>query len=131
MLGRCVQGTREQGRDFARSISLDIGAAIQSINQQLAQFVVTVRAIVQGDWTEPEANLFGSVLRKAESGLAGKLGVLFARLTPRRLTVPQHRRHSFADGWSVCGGAGALPLGGLGSLFGLGGATTTGKTHRE
>jgi hypothetical protein len=63
------------GKDFARSITEDIGAAIQSLNMQLQQFVVTGKGLsLKSIGQSLQANLFGSVLRKAESGLAGSLG---------------------------------------------------------
>jgi len=117
------------GRDFARSISLDIGAAIQSLNQQLAQFVVTGKGLsFKAIGQSLEANLFGSVLRKAESGLAGKLGGLFGLNTAKADGSTASKALFVQMAGLSAAGAGALPLGGLGSLFGLGGATTTGKT---
>ncbi len=119
------------GRDFARSISLDVGAAIQSLNQQLAQFVVTGKGLnFKQIGQSLEANLFGSVLRKAESGLAGSLGGLFG-LNTAKADGSTASKALFVQmaGAGAFGASGLdnLPLGGLANLFG-GGATTTGKT---
>jgi len=63
------------GKDFARSITEDIGAAIQSLNMQLQQFVVTGKGLSFKQIGQSlEANLFGSILRKGESSLFGSVG---------------------------------------------------------
>jgi phage-related minor tail protein len=66
------------GKDFARSITQDIGSAIEGLNQQLAQFVVTGKGLnLKQIGQSLEANLFTSVLKKGESQLAGAFGGLF------------------------------------------------------
>ncbi len=63
------------GKDFARSITADIGNAIESLNQQLVQFVATGKGLsFKKLGQELQANLFGSLLRKGESSLFGSLG---------------------------------------------------------
>ncbi len=123
---------QNSGRDFARSITADIGNAIQSLNQQLAQFVVTGKGLSFKQIGQSlEANLFGSVLRKAESGLAGSLGGLFGLKTTKADGSSANNALwvQFANvGGLSAAGVGSLPLGGLASMFGLGGATTTGTT---
>src|SRR6266481_7095805 len=123
---------QNSGRDFARSITADIGNAIQSLNQQLAQFVVTGKGLSSKQIGQSlEANLFGSVLRKAESGLAGSLGGLFGLKTAKADGSSANNALwvQFANvGGLSAAGVGSLPVGGLASMFGLGGATTTGTT---
>ena len=121
------------GRDFARSITADIGGAIQSLNQQLAQFVVTGKGLsLKSIGQSLEANLFGSVLRKAESGLFGSLGKMFGLGNGGKADGSSANNAlwvKFSDvGGLSAAGVGSLPLGGLASMFGLGGATTTGTT---
>src|SRR6267378_6533940 len=118
------------GKDFARSISLDIGAAIQSLNQQLAQFAVTGKGLsLKSIGQSLEMNLVGSVLRKAESGLAGAFGGLFG-LNTAKADGSTASKALFVQmaGAGAFGASGLdnLPLGGLANLFG--GATTKGTT---
>jgi len=63
------------GKDFARSLTSDIGNAIQSLNQGLAQLVVTGKGMNFKQIAQSlEENIFGSILRKAESGIFSSLG---------------------------------------------------------
>jgi hypothetical protein len=121
------------GRDFARSITADIGNAIQNLNQQLSQFVVTGKGLnFKQIGQSLEANLFGSILRKGESSLAGSLGNLFGLGNGAKPDGSTASKALFVQMAGVGGlsaaGVGSLPLGGLASLFGLGGTTTTGTT---
>src|SRR6266436_643198 len=64
------------GKDFARSITADIGNAIESLNSQLVQFVATGKGLsFKKIGQDLQANLFGSVLRKAESSALSFLGI--------------------------------------------------------
>src|SRR6266478_4886134 len=121
------------GKDFARSITADIGGAIQSLNQQLAQFVVTGKGLsLKSIGQSLEANLFGSVLRKAESGLFGSLGKMFGLGNGGKADGSSANNAlwvKFSDvGGLSAAGVGSLPLGNIASMFGLGGSTTTGTT---
>jgi len=118
------------GKDFARSITSDIGNAITQLNQQLAQFITTgkglnIKAVGQGLME----SMTGSLLKKGESSLLSALGL-------GSTTKPDGSKNNalwvqFANvGGLSAAGAGALPLGNLGgiaSMLGLGGATTTGS----
>jgi len=127
------QQVEASGKDFARSISEDIGSAIESLNQQLAQFVVTGKGLnLKQIGQSLEANLFTSVLKKAESGLAGSLGSMFG-LGGKADGSSQTNALWVQMAGSPFGASGLdnLPLGnfgGLGSLLGLSGSTTTGTT---
>ncbi len=121
------------GKDFARSITADIGGAIQSLNQQLAQFVVTGKGLsLKSIGQSLEANLFGSVLRKAESGLFGSLGKMFGLGNGNKADGSSANNALWVQFSNVGGlsaaGVGSLPLGNIASMFGLGGSTTTGTT---
>lgn len=63
------------GKDFARSLTADIGQALDGLNQQLAKFIATgkglnIKKLGQG----LEENLTSSILKKGESSLFGALG---------------------------------------------------------
>ena len=116
------------GRDFARSITADIGNAIESLNSQLVQFVATGKGLsLKKIGQDLQANLFGSLLKKGESSLLSAFGL-------GSTTKPDGSRNNalwvqFANvGGLSAAGAGALPLGNIASMFGFGGSTTTGKT---
>src|SRR6266481_4895992 len=122
------------GKDFARSITADIGNAIESLNSQLVQFVATGKGLsVKKLGQDLQANLFGSLLKKGESSLFGSLGkVLGLGDLGGKPDGSSASKALFVQmaGLSAAG-VGALPLGnlgGLGSLLGLGGSTTTGTT---
>jgi hypothetical protein len=128
------QQIEASGKDFARSITSDIGNAIESLNAQLVQFVATGKGLsFKKIGQDLQANLFGSLLKKGESSLFGSLGGLFG--LGDLGGKPDGSSASKALFVQMAGlsaaGVGALPLGnlgGLGSLLGLGGATTTGTT---
>jgi hypothetical protein len=118
------------GKDFARSIAADISFAIQSLNQQLQQFVATGKGLsLKSIGQSLEANLFGSVLRKAESGLFGSLGNLFglSGLGGKRDGSSANNALfvQFA-GAGGAGGIGTLPLGNLGAIANLLGGSSSG-----
>ena len=122
------------GKDFARSITSDIGNAIESLNSQLVQFVATGKGLsIRKLGQDLQANLFGSLLKKGESSLFGSLGkVLGLGDLGGKPDGSSASKALFVQmaGLSAAG-VGALPLGnlgGLGSLLGLGGSTTTGTT---
>src|SRR5260221_270975 len=113
------------GRDFARSITADIGAAIEHLNQSLAQFVATGKGInFKQIGQSLEANLFSSVLKKGESSLFGSLGNLFGL---GNSTKPDGSSQSAAlwvqmataNPLGAAAGIGALPLGNLNGVASL------------
>src|SRR5260221_3070851 len=113
------------GRDFARSITADIGAAIEHLNQSLAQFVATGKGInFKQNGQSLEANLFSSVLKKGESSLFGSLGNLFGL---GNSTKPDGSSQSAAlwvqmataNPLGAAAGIGALPLGNLNGVASL------------
>src|SRR5262249_14172923 len=66
------------GKDFARSITQDIGNAIEDLNRSLAQMVATGQGLnLKEVGQNLSANLTASALRKGESLLFGSLGNLF------------------------------------------------------
>src|SRR5256886_6040063 len=64
------------GKDFARSITSDIGNAIETLNQQLVQFVATGKGLsLKKIGQDLQANVFGSLLKKGESSLLSAFGL--------------------------------------------------------
>jgi hypothetical protein len=64
------------GRDFARSITSDIGDAIQGLTEQLAKFIATGQGLNLKQLGQSlETNIVSSVLKKGESSLFGSLGL--------------------------------------------------------
>ncbi len=122
------------GKDFARSITADIGNAIESLNSQLVQFVATGKGLsFKKIGKDLQANLFGSLLKKGESSLFGSLGNLLGLggLGGKADGSSASKALFVQMAGLSATGVGALPLGnlaGLGSLLGLGGSTTTGTT---
>jgi hypothetical protein len=110
------------GKDFARSITADIGFAIESLNMQLQQFVATGKGLsLKSVGQSLEANLFGSILRKGESSLFGSVGKMLG------LDLGGKRDGSSASNalYVQMAGSGAfgssgldnLPLGNLGGII--------------
>jgi hypothetical protein len=118
------------GKDFARSITSDIGNAITQLNGQLAQFIATgkglnIKAIGQG-LTE---SITGSLLKKGESSFLSALG-LGDGSKPDGSSANKALFVQMAGLGGSADAIGTLPLGNLGniaSMLGLGGATTTGS----
>ena len=121
------------GRDFARSLTSDIGDALTSLNAQMAKFVVTgkglnLKQIGQG----LETNLASSLIKKGESSLFGSLGGLFGLgdgTKPDGSTAQNALWVQMASGVGGLAGAGAgalgsLPLGNLSGLVSLFGSTS-------
>jgi hypothetical protein len=115
---------KASGQDFSRSITSDIGNAIEGLNQQLSQFIATgkgldIKKLGQG-LTE---NITSSVLKKGESSLVSFLGLD----SSNQLGATQNNAMwvQFAVAAGAAGGVlGDLPLpnlNGLTSLLNLGG----------
>jgi hypothetical protein len=119
------------GKDFARSITQDIGSAIEGLNQQLAQFVVTGKGLnLKQIGQSLEANLFSSVLKKGESSLFGSLGKMFGLGDGSKLGETQNNPMwvQFA-GAAGAGGLGDLPLPNIGGLLNLGGGDSGSQSN--
>ncbi len=112
------------GRDFARSITSDIGDAIQSLNEQLTKFVTTGKGLnIKQLGQQLEGNLASSLLKKGESSLFGSLGGLLG-LDGTKPDGSTQQAALWVQMASPLGGApglGALPLGGanLGNIASL------------
>lgn len=110
------------GKDFARSLTSDIGDALESLNAQMAKFVVTgkglnLKQIGQG----LETNIASSLLKKGESSLAGSLGGLLGLGNGSKPDGSTSQNALWVQMATGIGGSnvGALPLGNLGSLLNL------------
>jgi hypothetical protein len=125
----------QSGKDFARSITSDIGDALNSLNEQLAKFVVTgkglnLKSIGQG----LETNIASSLLKKGESSLFGSLGGLLGLGGAKMDGSTQQNALwvQWATDGSLAGagaGLGSLPLGNLSNLVSLvPGASTPGTS---
>jgi hypothetical protein len=104
------------GRDFARSITDDIGGAIQDLNQQLAKFAVTGQGLnLKQIGQSFGENAVSSLLKKGESGLFSQLGGLFGlnSTKPDGSSAQAALWVQFATGGNALAAAGA---GGIGSL---------------
>jgi hypothetical protein len=116
------------GKDFARSITQDIGSAIESLNGQLAQFAVTGKGLnLKSIGQSLETNLFSSVLKKGESSLFGSLGGMLGLgdgTKPDGSTSQNALWVQFA-GAAGAGGIGGLPLPGIGNLLNPSGGDTS------
>jgi hypothetical protein len=76
--GDMFKNIEMSGKDFSRSLAMDIGGTLESLNQQLSQFIATgkglnLKEIGQGFLT----NMTSSILKKGESMLANPLMNLF------------------------------------------------------
>jgi hypothetical protein len=110
---------RASGQDFARSLSMDIGDAIQSLNHQLAAFVATGKGLsLQKLGQSLSENIFGSVLRKAESGALSFLG-LGNSTKPDGSSAQAALWVQMSSPLGAAAGVGALPLGNLGGIVSL------------
>ena len=113
------------GRDFARSITADIGSAIESLNAQLVKFVVTGKGLSFKQIGQSlEENLVSSVLKKGESSLFGSLGNLLGfggNTKPDGSSAQAALWVQMATGTGAlsAAGIGALPLGSLGNIGNL------------
>jgi hypothetical protein len=129
------------GRDFARSLTSDIGDAITGLTQQLAQFIVTGKNLNFKQISQSlETNMVSSVLKKGESLLSGSLGNMFGLGSSSKPDGSSERAALFVQmvglGGLSAAGAGALPFGAsgldnlplLGGLFGNSSGTTTAAT---
>jgi hypothetical protein len=123
------------GKDFARSITSDIGGAIEGLNEQLAKFAVTGKGMnLKEVGQNLGANLVSSALKKSESGLFSSIGGLFGfdSTKPDGSTAQAALWVQFATGSPLAAagaGIGSLPLGGLGQtlLGNFGGGTSGGS----
>jgi hypothetical protein len=132
------------GRDFARSITSDIGDAITGITQQLAQFITTGKGLNFKQIAQSlETNLASSLLKKGESSLFGSLGNMLGlgnlggKNDGSTAQLAMFVQMVGGIGGLSAAGAGALPFGasgldnlplGLGNLFGNSSGTTTAAT---
>jgi hypothetical protein len=117
------------GRDFARSITADIGSAIQDLNRQLAEFTVTGKLSLKSIGQSLQANIFGSILRKAESGLFSSLGNLFGLGNSNKPDGSSQGAALWVQMSNPIGaaaGIGTLPLGNLNGVASLLGGITGG-----
>ncbi|HZV89567.1 MAG TPA: hypothetical protein VFF95_18610 [Candidatus Binatus sp.] len=108
------------GKDFARSLSSDVGDTLNSLNAELAKFVVTgkglnFKQIGQGFAT----NLTSSLLKKGESSLAGSLGGLLGLGGGNRQDGSTAQNAMWVQIATGIGDPGQLPLGNLSSLINL------------
>ena len=114
------------GKDFARNITQDIGFAIQSLTQQMAQFITTGKGLsLKQIGQDLSTNIVSSVLKKGESSLLGMFGLGDGSKpdgsTASKALFVQFAGNPLAAG---AGGLGSLPFGNLtdfGSLLGFGG----------
>jgi hypothetical protein len=114
---------QQSGKDFARSLTSDIGDALNSLNAEMAKFVVTgkglnFKQIGQG----LETNLASSLLKKGESSLFGSIGSFLGLGTgskPDGSTSQNALWVQMATGLGGANPVGALPLGDLSSLINL------------
>lgn len=113
------------GKDFAGSISKDIGSAIEGLNQQLANFVATGKGLnFKQIGQSLEANLTSSLLKKGESGLFSSLGNLFGlgdgtKPDGSSAQAALWVQMTTSVGALSAAGIGALPLGNLGGIANL------------
>jgi hypothetical protein len=115
------------GKDFARSLTSDIGTAIDSLNGELTKFITTGKGLnVKAIGQSLEGNLTSSLLKKGESMLSGSvLGGLFGidGSKPDGSTQQNALWVQMAAGvgglGAGAGGLGALPLGNLSGLLNL------------
>src|SRR5260221_5011031 len=123
---------RASGQDFARSLSMDIGNAIQSLNQQLAKFITTGKGLnIKQTLQGLQESITGSLLRKGESSLLGFL-CLGNTTKPDGSSAQAALWVQMATGNPLGAAAdiGALPLGnlyGICSLPGLGNSFSLGS----
>jgi hypothetical protein len=120
------------GKDFARSITQDIGGAIEQLNHSLAKMVATGQGLnlkqIGQSLTE---NITSSFIKKGESSLFGSLGGLFGLNSAKNDGSTQNLALWVQVAGSPLAAAGAgigsLPLGGLGQtlLGNFGSGTTT------
>jgi hypothetical protein len=99
------------GKDFARSITSDIGGAIEGLNEQLAKFAVTGKGLnLKEVGQNLGANLVSSALKKSESGLFSSIGGLFGldSTKPDGSTAQAALWVQFATGSSPLAAAGGL-----------------------
>ena len=96
------------------------------------QFVATGKGLsLKKIGQDLQANLFGSLLKKGESSLLSAFGLGSTTKPDGSKSNPLNVAIVGGLGGLSAAGAGALPLGNLGSfasMLGLGGATTTGAT---
>ncbi len=111
------------GRDFARSLTTDIGGAIDGLNQQLAKFIVTGKGLnLQKLGQGLEENLTSSILKKGESSLLGAFGLGGGGKKGDSAANPLWTKSVDLLGGGAGGAVGSLAGGGgLASLFGGGG----------
>ena len=121
------------GKDFARSISSDVGDAIQGLTGQLTQLIVTGKGLnFKQIGQSLETNLVSSVLKKGESSLFGSLGNVFGLGGNTNNDGSSANRALYVQfaGASPFGASGLdnLPLGsGIGNLFGGASAGSSGS----
>lgn len=138
-------GIADNGKDLARSLTADLGQALDGLNQQLAKFIATGKGLNFKKLGQGlEENLTSSILKKGESSIFGALG--FGKKRGESATSPLFV--SIVPGLGgattgATGGAGGIASmfsgtgagGFLGSLFSKipflegGGDVTPGKLH--
>lgn len=115
--------TAASGRDFARSLTSDIGDALNSLNAQMAKFVVTGKGLnFKQIGQSLETNLASSLLKKGESSLFGSLGGLLGLGGGSKPDGSNSQNALWVQMATGLGGPnpiGALPLGNLGGLLNL------------
>jgi hypothetical protein len=125
------QQIEASGKDFARSIVSDIGFSIDHLNQQLAQFVATGKGLSLKEIGKTfEANIFGSILRKGESSLAGSIGKMFGLggLGGKRDgSSANNALYVQVAGATGAGAIGSLPLGNFGAIANSLGKSSSGS----
>jgi len=113
----------QDGKDFARSLTQDIGGAIESLNQSFARMIATGKSIdfkaIGQQFTE---NIVSSVLKKGESSLFGSLGNFLGFGSSKADGSSANNAlwvQLAGNGLSLAGasGLGSLPLGGLDGLW--------------